>query len=99
MQTLKSTEQVTFSDPGRVVSICAKMGGMKKGSVVEVRWHDAGSGRDEDEAAAHIRTSVGYLQRRGTKGVWIAMESDALSDVHFIPAGMVIRVSRLRRKD
>ena len=61
--------------------------------IVIVEWHDAGSGVDCDDAANHHRESVGFLVKRNRAGIWIAMESDQLSDVHFIPRGMVERVT------
>lgn len=60
------------------------------GSVVVVRWHDAGSASTPEEAAHIVRESVGFLIRENRKGIWITMEPDALSSVHFIPRGMIL---------
>ena len=60
------------------------------GSVVVVRWHDAGSASTPEEAARIVRESVGFLIRENRKGIWLSMEPDALSAVHFIPRGMIL---------
>lgn len=62
---------------------------MKAGSVVLVRWHDAGSGATEEEAAGHHRVSVGFLVKRNRAGIWLSMESDQLSGIHFIKRSML----------
>ena len=63
-----------------------------------MHWHDAGSGVDCDDAAEHHRQSVGWLVKRNRAGVWISMESDGLSQVHFIPRGMVEKVVDLLKR-
>lgn len=60
------------------------------GSVVVVRWHDAGSASTPDEAARIVRESLGFLIRENRKGIWLTMEPDALSAVHYIPRGMIL---------
>lgn len=63
--------------------------------IVIVTWLDAGSGSSEEEAAGHIRRSVGYMTRKSKKGIWISMEDDVLSGVHFIPRGMVLGIQEI----
>lgn len=65
--------------------------------LVLVFWWDAGSGHDIDDASNHHRKSVGFLIEQNEKGVFIAMEDDALSGVHFVPLGMIEEVKVLRR--
>ena len=66
-----------------------------------VKWLDAGSGTDETEASSHLRYSAGFETNRilnqadPAAGIYIAMEEDAGSDVHFIPEGMIITVTPL----
>lgn len=64
--------------------------------IVIVRWHDAGSGDTNRQAASHIRDSIGYLVKWRKKGIWLSMERDRLSGVHFIPEGMVIDVTKFQ---
>jgi hypothetical protein len=64
------------------------------GELVLVRWHDAGSAETAEEAAAIVRESVGFFVRRNRAGLWLSMERDQLSQVHFIPRGMILAVSR-----
>ncbi len=66
------------------------------GEIVVVRWHDAGSAATPEEAESIIRESVGFFVRKNGKGITLAMERDALSDVHFVPRGMVLSVVRCR---
>ena len=65
----------------------------KAPKIVIVRWHDAGSGYDEDDAASHYRNSIGYQTKRTRAGIWLSMEDDGFSHVHFIPRGMVLSVT------
>ena len=67
----------------------------KNGGLVAVYWWDAGSGADEEEAADHHRVSVGFQINRNRKGIWISMEEDCLSGVHFILRAMIERVVEL----
>ena len=63
--------------------------------LVAVKWLDAGSGDDEEEANGHMRYSAGFEVKRvldgheDGRGIWIAMEEDAGSSVHYIPEGMI----------
>lgn len=64
--------------------------------VIVVEWHDAGSGHTKEEAEQIYRHSVGYeVANEQGHGITIAMESDQLSGVHFIPWGMVRKVTCL----
>ena len=69
----------------------------KPRKLVLVHWHDAGSGTDEDDAENHYRCSVGFQTKRNRRGIWISMEDDGLSMVHFIPRGMIQSVAPLTR--
>lgn len=60
--------------------------------IVKVKWHDAGAADTIQEAAAYIRSSVGYLVKKNKKGIWLTMEKDQLGQIHFIPAGMIKEV-------
>ena len=69
--------------------------------IVAVEWHDAGSGSTCEDAANHYRVSVGYFVKRVTRGddagEYSAMENDGLSNIHFIPKGMVKKVTVVRK--
>lgn len=65
--------------------------------IIVVDWWDAGSGHDCDEAANIFRKSVGYEVRREQGfGVWISMEDDQLSSVHFVPWGMIRSITTVQ---
>lgn len=72
--------------------------------IVIVRWHDAGSGADCEEASNHFRCSVGYRVKtvrppEKKAGIYIAMESDCLSNVHYIPWAMVVSITPIKAID
>ena len=69
---------------------------MNTTEVLIVSWYDAGSGADIAEAASHHRKSIGYpVRQEPGVGVWISMEPDQLSGVHFIPWGMIELIQTL----
>lgn len=62
--------------------------------IIIVEWHDAGSAATKEEAETIYRQSVGFeVENKPGHGITIAMESDELSGVHFIPWGMVLSVT------
>ena len=61
--------------------------------VIIVSWLDAGSGADMQECSNYHRKSVGYpVKQEPGVGVWLTMEPDQMSGVHFIPWGMISKI-------
>lgn len=82
---------------------------MKKPPLVEVKWNDAWSSdeswKDSDVERTHRpheTFSVGYLLKRSKRGVSICRDYDEdegeprYDGALFVPAGMVVKVRRLR---
>ena len=69
-------------------------GAVKK--IVVVHWQDAGSGCDKKEAAGHKRYSVGFLVKHSSKGIYLAMEAEAGSNLDFIPKRMIKNIVPLQ---
>lgn len=72
--------------------------------LVMVTWHDAHGGLDCDLARDHkpvTMKTVGWLLKRDESGVMVAAEhyvedgAVRYRDYTFIPAGMVVKVSRV----
>ncbi len=70
---------------------------MNTTEVLIISWLDAGSASDVGEASNYHRKSIGYPVKQETgKGVWISMEPDQLSGVHFIPWGMISKIETVQ---
>ena len=72
---------------------------MKASRLIIVCWHDAGSGDTLEEAASHVRLSAGFEMRNDELGVWLSMEDDMLSGVHFIPLAMIQSIQQIDLTD